>query len=323
MNPLVSVIISTYNSSQYIEETLDSVFSQTWKEIEIIVSDDCSKDKTVEICRKWFDKNKSRFFKTLLITSNINTGVSGNANRGLRAACGNWIKFLGADDTLKNKCIEDNMFWISAHSDVRVLFSKVDIYSNNFNSENYIKTVPGDPITPANIMADNKGSESQHRMLLLSDRIHFSPSVFLHRETLVSVGGFDERFPMLEDYPLWLKLTRNGYRLNFMNRVTVNYRMHNQAINNTGFKLLVNPNYFKNESFRRLYTYPYLPPDIRLDQKFTWISSQIFRLDIFNKDTRLNGLIKDLLTVYLNPFRYIVRIRLAICRNLPFHEFYL
>ena len=215
------------------------------------------------------------------------------------------------------------MFWISAHSDVRVLFSKVDIYSNNFNSENYIKTVPGDPITPANIMADNKGSESQHRMLLLSDRIHFSPSVFLHRETLVSVGGFDERFPMLEDYPLWLKLTRNGYRWNVMNRVTVNYRMHNQAINNTGFKLLVNPNYFKYESFRRLYTYPYLPPDIRLDQKFIWISSQIFRLDIFNKDTRLNGLIKDLLTVYLNPFRYIVRIRLAICRNLPFHEFYL
>ena len=322
MNQLVSVIISTYNSSRYIEEALESVACQTWKEIEIIVTDDCSKDGTVEICRKWLEKNNQRFYSTLLLTSNVNTGVSLNANRGLLAANGNWIKFFGADDTLKVNCLEDNMFWISSHPEVRVLFSKVDIYINNFNIENLIKTVPGDPITPANIMSDNNNAESQYRMLLLSDRIHFSPSVFLHRESLVSVGGFDERFPMLEDYPLWLKLTRSGYRLNFMNRITVNYRMHNQAINNTGFKFLVNPNYFKYESFRKLYIYPYLPHDIRLDQKFTWITSQIFRLGIFNKDTRFNALLKDLLTVYLNPFRYLVRIRLAMCRNLPFHEYY-
>lgn len=323
MNPLISVIISTYNSSRYIEETLDSVACQTWKEIEIIVTDDSSEDETVEICRRWLARNSSRFYRTPLLTSNTNTGVSVNANRGLHASTGNWIKFLGADDTLIANCLEDNMFWISSHPEARVLFSKVSIYSNSFNLENLIRTVPGDPITPANILSDKNNAESQYRMLLLSDRIHFSPSVFLHRETLVSLGGFDERFPMLEDYPLWLKLTKNGYRLDFMNRVTVNYRMHNKAINNTGFKFLVNPNYFKYESFRKIYIYPNLPPDIRLDQKFKWISSQIFRLGIFNKDTKLNALLKDLLTVYLNPFRYIIRIRIVLCRNLPFHKYYL
>lgn len=323
MDPLVSVIISTYNSSRFIEETLESIAYQTWKEIEIIVTDDCSKDDTVEICRKWLARRNPRFSRTQLLTSNVNTGVSGNANRGLLAANGNWIKFLGADDTLKCNCLEDNMLFISAHPEIRVLFSKVNIYNNDFSSENFIRTVPGDPINSANIMSDNNNAESQYQMLLLSDRVHFSPSVFIHRETLVLVGGFDERFPMLEDYPLWLKLTRNGYRLNFMNRVTVNYRMHNQAINNTGSKFLVNPNYFKYESFRRLCIYPYLPPAIRLDRKFTWISSQIFRFGIFNKDTKFNALLKDLVTVYLNPFRYVVRIRIALCRNLPFYEHYL
>jgi len=141
MDSLVSVIISTYNSSRFIEETLESIACQTWKEIEIIVTDDCSKDDTVEICREWLAKHDSRFSMTKLLASDVNTGISGNANRGLYAANGNWIKFLGADDTLKTNCLEDNMLFVLAHPEIRVLFSKVNIYKNNFNPENFISTV--------------------------------------------------------------------------------------------------------------------------------------------------------------------------------------
>lgn len=52
-NPLVSVIVITYNSSKYVLETLNSVAAQTYDNIELIISDDCSKDNTVEICRNW------------------------------------------------------------------------------------------------------------------------------------------------------------------------------------------------------------------------------------------------------------------------------
>lgn len=48
MNPLVSVIVITYNSAQYVVETLDSVYSQTYENIELIVTDDCSQDNTIE-----------------------------------------------------------------------------------------------------------------------------------------------------------------------------------------------------------------------------------------------------------------------------------
>jgi len=61
MSSLVSIIVVTYNSSKFITETLNSVSNQTWEDIELIITDDCSEDDTIEICRKWLKKNKDRF----------------------------------------------------------------------------------------------------------------------------------------------------------------------------------------------------------------------------------------------------------------------
>ena len=55
---LISIVVITYNNSNYIEETLESIKSQTYNNIELIVSDDCSTDKTVEITEEWIDKNE-------------------------------------------------------------------------------------------------------------------------------------------------------------------------------------------------------------------------------------------------------------------------
>jgi len=143
--PLISVIISAFNSSPFIEETLDSVRNQTWAGLELIVSDDCSNDNTVDICRNWIRDHKSRFVRTELITSDQNTGVAGNANRGIRAAQGEWIKFLGADDTLKPTCIEDNMTWIESHPETGVLFSKIEVYKEIFARDSLVSVIPGNP----------------------------------------------------------------------------------------------------------------------------------------------------------------------------------
>ena len=81
---LISIVVITYNNSNYIEETLESIKSQTYNNIELIVSDDCSTDKTVEITEEWIDKNRDRFANVKLITTPVNTGISKNCNRGLR-----------------------------------------------------------------------------------------------------------------------------------------------------------------------------------------------------------------------------------------------
>jgi len=322
LNDLVSVIISSYNSSPFIIETLDSVAGQTWKDLELIITDDCSCDETVELCTRWLSEHETRFVRAELLTSIENGGVSANANRGLHAAQGEWIKFLAADDILKASCIEDNMAWIDRNPEVKVLFSQIEIFRNTFEQSNFINTVPGSPYDHKGIFSVDRSAGSQYKMLLLGDRIHFSPSLFIAREILLSIGGFDERFKLLEDYPLWLNLTKNGHKLSLMDKVTVCYRQHSAAINNTTTTFIVNPNYFKTEDFRRLYIYPFLPVDLRLDHKYKWCVSQVFRNEVFNKNNKANKFLMNLLTVYLNPFQYFLWLRRRLDKSLINSEMY-
>lgn len=319
---LVTVIISSYNSANLIIETLDSVLIQTWKDLELIITDDCSTDNTVGLCQTWLKKNKGRFVNSHLVISEKNTGVSANANRGLRVAKGEWIKFLGADDTLKANCIADNMEFVTGNPGIKVLFSQVEVYKDTFVQDNYLKTIPGVISEKGSIISPEITAESQYKMLLLSDRIHFSPSLFIHRDTMLSIGGFDERFPMMEDYPLWLNLTKAGHRLCFMDKTTVNYRQHSAAINNTNIDCLIKPSYFRTEEFRRIYTYPNLPVDVRMNSRLKWYLSQIFRCNWLNINNRRNRILHSVVTVWLNPFRYFIWVRKRCNRQLQANDYY-
>ena len=88
-DPLVSVIIVTYNSSKFVLETLESVKNQSYENIELIVSDDASTDKTVDLCKEWIRKNKDRFAKAKLVTAEKNSGIPANCNQGIKIRKGN------------------------------------------------------------------------------------------------------------------------------------------------------------------------------------------------------------------------------------------
>ncbi|HLO60094.1 MAG TPA: glycosyltransferase [Bacteroidales bacterium] len=322
MSNLVSVIIATYNSAPFVIETLESVKNQSWKELELIITDDFSTDNTIDLCEYWLKENHKRFESSTVLRIERNTGIAANANRGLKVAHGDWIKFLGADDTLKPNCIAQNMDFIAQNPQIKILFSKLEVYKDNFEPGNLLETTPGMPYEKNSILFPGRSADSQYRMLLISDRIHFSPSVFLHRETIFSVGCFDERFRIVEDYPLWLNLTKKGNKLYFMDKVTVNYRKHIKAANNTGLKFIINPNYFKLESFRKVYTYPFLPSSVKYHQKLNWYLSQIFKYPAINRDTKLNRLLYSLLTIYLNPFRYYFWFKKRFSRDEAFTELF-
>src|SRR5438309_3687253 len=95
--PLVSVIVLTYNSAITVLETLESIKQQTFRNIELIITDDCSKDNTVEICSNWLNSNKGIFVRVIILEVDKNTGTSANCNRGLKASTGQWIKFIAGD----------------------------------------------------------------------------------------------------------------------------------------------------------------------------------------------------------------------------------
>ncbi|HIH38493.1 glycosyltransferase family 2 protein [Candidatus Woesearchaeota archaeon] len=97
--PLVSIIVLTWNGKQYLKNCLDSCFSQTYKQLEIIVVDNGSHDGTSAFVQKTYPK-------TRLITLPQNAGFAEGNNAGIRAAAGEWIFVLNNDTKLKPRCIE-------------------------------------------------------------------------------------------------------------------------------------------------------------------------------------------------------------------------
>ena len=127
-HPLVSVFVVTYNAGEYICETLDSIKSQTYDNIELIVSDDHSSDNTVSIVNEWVEKNKERFFRTEIMTVDHNTGVSANYNRAVRACRGEWVKNVDGDDLLTDDCIQLNINYVNEHQETKLVFSNAWIF---------------------------------------------------------------------------------------------------------------------------------------------------------------------------------------------------
>lgn len=298
-NPLVSVTVITYNSSKYVLETLESIKAQTYQNIELIVSDDCSTDNTVEICRQWIEENQARFVESQIITSPINTGIPANKNRALAKCKGDWIKSIAGDDALMEDCIFDNIAYVQANKNIYILFSIKKQYIERLTEDSFYKSIPLDRPKWFDI---NITPEQQYKSLLIKDRIGFSATSFIKKKILLEVGLFDEKYKHIEDYPMWLKLTKNGYMLHFMKKETVKHRRHKNAIHNTTIQKLITPAYIKNERLRREYTYPYLERKVILAEKYRYYVSLALSFVFKNKSFFLSRAIRSILLKYLNPF---------------------
>ena len=312
IEPLVSVVIVTYNSAKYVIETLESVKNQSYKNIELVISDDCSKDNTVKICKKWIKENKDRFANTKIVTVEKNTGVSANCNRSIQNASSEWVKFMAGDDLFLPNCIEDNMEYVNQNKDATVLFSYIYNFSDKFNLNNKYERYPIN--FPKNLMDKSFSALDQYKKLLISDRITYTPSYFFNKKAVLSVGGYDESLKILEDYPMWLKLTKSGIKLHFMEKVTVAYRRHESNLNNNSDYGLFKPQYLKAENIRKKYVYPNLPWDISNKLKFEYHVSLLFAKLNMNKRSNFLAALYKVFTVYFNPFQYVVAFKKHILK---------
>jgi alpha-1,3-rhamnosyltransferase len=304
MTPLVSIVVTTYNSANFVVETLESAKSQTWSNLELIISDDCSADNTLEVCREWLIKNSGRFVRTEIISVPKNTGVSANCNRCIAAARANWIKMIAGDDILFPNCVQDNMDFVSGTPAAAIIFSQVKVYQNEFKDENLLETDPDK--YPKNLMDVAFSASDQYKLLLLSDRINYTPSYFFNKHTILSVGGYDEGNRLVEDYPMWLKLTNAGNRLFYFHTPTVGYRRHQMAANNRAEFGLFKPLVLKMGDLKNKYVFPNLPWDIAYSEMYILMVSRIFQQLGMNKKNTACSFLYKLSTHYLNPFQYFI-----------------
>ncbi len=225
VEPLVTVVVVTYNSSKYVLETLDSVRSQSYRNIELVVTDDCSVDDTIILCRKWIDNNANRFSRATIIEANDNTGISGNCNRGLFAATGEWIKMIAGDDVLSDDCIEEYVGFANKRPNINCVSCKISVYSEADNCEM--------PFSVPDYFFD-KSIRKQLRFLLAKNNFIPGSSVIMKTDFIKSFGGFDERFPMLDDYPLFVKVYDAGHKFYFLKKELIKYRVHSCNVSLSG-----------------------------------------------------------------------------------------
>ncbi len=315
MSELVTVAIATYNSAKFVEETLQSIYAQTYPNISLIVSDDFSRDNTVQIVNNWLslEKNYQRFFSVEVITVPENTGVSSNLNRCLKATPSNWLKYIGGDDILLPNCIEDNMSFISKNPEAKIIFSQVKVYQDSFLSKNYVHTIPEE--YPDNIMQSDLTANDQYNLLLLSDRITFTPSSFIDKRIQINVGGFNENNRLVEDYPMWLLLTKSGEKLFYFQKETVGYRIHKNALNNTGENVLFKPSALNSHPIRKQYAHPFLPWERVMSEQHVFAVSVVFQKLGWNKSTYVYNKLYRLFSLHLNPFEYILAVKKRLPKN--------
>lgn len=120
---MVTVVIPTYNSSQYVEKAIKSVLNQTYKNIELLIVDDCSTDNTIDVLNKYVDGNNVR-----IIRNKENVGVGISRKIGINNAKGKYITFLDSDDYLLEDFIEMNVKLIE-EQDADVVYTSIGIFS--------------------------------------------------------------------------------------------------------------------------------------------------------------------------------------------------
>jgi len=222
---LVSVVVVAYNAETTITSALDSVLKQTYQKIELIICDDKSSDKTVALSEVWIAKNAERFERVEIIKAAANTGVTANCNRGFKSARGDYIKFFSADDILLPHCIEAMSLEMAKKSaDIAFSYQYI-LYGNNeqflyTNYEEYLDKRPTE--SEVNDFFVNP-TESTYLTLLKSNCFP-APTAMINMDYLSKFGGFDTKYPNMEDYPFWLKAAKADAKIIFVECDGVLYR---------------------------------------------------------------------------------------------------
>jgi glycosyltransferase involved in cell wall biosynthesis len=191
-NPKVSVIMSVYNGATYLQESIDSILTQTFKDFEFIIINDCSTDRTETILLDYASHDD----RIVLVNNEQNLGLTRSLNKGLAIATGEYIARQDADDIALSDRFEKQAATLERQL-------KVVLVSCNFEL----------------IDADGKLIKEVHRdcspsilkwHLIFYNHVGGHSQVMFRRQPAITLGGYSENYQYAQDYQLWLRLIKAG-----------------------------------------------------------------------------------------------------------------
>ena len=214
--PSVTVVVTCYNHERYIDDCLNSVASQSLTEFECIVVDDCSTDGSLTIAQDWAARDQR--FKVL--QTNSNSGPSAARNTGLAAARAPFVAFLDSDDLLLRQSLEQRLYTFVPLTDPSVagVHSGIEPRSADVQFSDLPEFLPWQGKTKDFLSSATECPFNLHAVMMRTD-------------VLRSFRGFDESMRLgAEDWELWYRILRNGFRFEPVHAALGIYRQEHGSL---------------------------------------------------------------------------------------------
>jgi len=216
--PLVSTIVLSYNHSQFILETLESVKAQTYKNLELILIDDCSSDDSVAVIEHWI---KQTGLSCTFIRHEKNLGICKSLNDALAVATGKYVSMVASDDLwLPGKIAQQVVIMESQPESVGVLYSdafQIDGHGN---------------LLPKMFIAAHRNLPAMPEGPILGTLLegNFIPgmTILIRRSCYGVVGPYDESLPW-EDWDMWVRVARH-FSFIYSPTPSAKYRVHDKSL---------------------------------------------------------------------------------------------
>lgn len=254
LGKLFSVVVLTYNQENLVVETLNSIYNQSFKNIELVISDDASKDNTQKVIRDWIESHKDRFANVVINFNKKNLGISGNHTTGIKLANGEFVKYIGGDDILFPDAIKKMHAFLENNKEARFCSSKIkEFYKRN---DNYI-TCGESP--EKRVLKKLKESDVNKQFRILSQACFISATGnFFRKSIFEDYGYFDEKYTCFEDWPQWLKFLLNGERLFLLDDYTGLHRKHRDSVSTSLLYSKNNKSFLDQLNVYKEYIFPNL-----------------------------------------------------------------
>ena len=208
--PKISVVLPVFNGQNYLAESLQSILNQSYANLEILVIDDGSTDKSAEIVRGYKDNRIS------LIQNEKNLGLITSLNKGLKLASGEFIARMDADDIAMPTRFEKQIAYLKANPEIAICGTR------------YVTSGSKHPVSPP---LPTTHDEIRVTLIFRSAMAH--PTVMIRRSVLLQNNiSYNELYPSAEDYKLWTDLALCT-RLGNLDEALLKYRVHEQQITQT------------------------------------------------------------------------------------------
>ncbi len=211
MAPRVSICVPAYNHGRFLRAAIESALAQTWADLEVVVSDNCSTDETSDVVRAFAGRDTRVRYEP----APAHLGMAENFNRCLALARGEYVKYLCADDILEARCVERLVAALELHGAVLVACARYLVDESSHAIRSVARFAERDWAGP--------GHEAARRCFFLGNLIGEPTAVLFRRQD--GREGFNVRYSQLVDLDLWLRLLERG-RFGFVAEPLCRIRRH-------------------------------------------------------------------------------------------------